>query len=127
VYAAPAPRALPALPLLQVNSLAAAAGTGEELASGRCVVDLNSTWAAADGSVEAGGSQLEADLVVWTGGFSPVTKAARQGFPFPTNQRGALETVGQTAPQAAHLPPARRAPCARPASTCSWHCTGRPG
>ncbi len=84
---------------LQVNSLAAVPGAEEQPASGRCVLDLSVPGAAGDGGAEAsssgsgGSSQLAADLVVWTAGFSPVTKAARQGFPFPASPRGSLETV----------------------------------
>ncbi len=37
--------------------------------------------------------RLAADLVVWTAGSSPATKAARQGFPFPTTARGSIKTV----------------------------------
>ncbi|EFJ41470.1 hypothetical protein VOLCADRAFT_107672 [Volvox carteri f. nagariensis] len=36
--------------------------------------------------------RLAADVVIWTAGSSPATREARQGFPFPTNARGAIET-----------------------------------
>ncbi len=40
-------------------------------------------------------SELAADLVVWTAGSAPATgsREARQGFPFPTDDRGAVLTV----------------------------------
>ncbi|KAG2494467.1 hypothetical protein HYH03_007519 [Edaphochlamys debaryana] len=41
---------------------------------------------------EAEESLLPADLVVWTAGSSPATKEARRGFPFPTDDRGAVLT-----------------------------------
>ncbi|GIL55110.1 hypothetical protein Vafri_10725 [Volvox africanus] len=49
--------------------------------------------AAADENTDARGpQQLTADLVIWTAGNSPATREAREGFPFPTNARGAIET-----------------------------------
>lgn len=50
---------------------------------------------AADGRDYGNGSgtRVESDLVVWTAGSAPVTKAARQGFPFPATEKGAIRTV----------------------------------
>jgi NADH:ubiquinone reductase (non-electrogenic) len=50
-----------------------------------------------DGPSTSGSSsshtRVNADLVLWTAGSSPVTKEARSGFPFPTTSRGSLQTV----------------------------------
>ncbi|KAL6761833.1 putative type II NADH dehydrogenase [Haematococcus lacustris] len=35
---------------------------------------------------------ISADLVIWTAGSSPATKSARQGFPFPADARGSVQT-----------------------------------
>lgn len=42
---------------------------------------------------------MAADLVLWTAGCAPSTvdlqaPAERKGFPFPTNERGSVMTVG---------------------------------
>lgn len=59
----------------------------------------DATSAAADSSSQeaseqpAGRRQVAADLVLWTAGMAPATKAARKGFPFPTNNKGSVMTV----------------------------------
>ncbi|GIL82756.1 hypothetical protein Vretimale_8316 [Volvox reticuliferus] len=59
-----------------------------------CTVSYSSVTAAAAGENTGaqGPQQLNADLVIWTAGSSPATRQAREGFPFPVNARGALET-----------------------------------
>ena len=43
-------------------------------------------------------TSVDAELVIWTAGSSPVTRASasggRKGLPFPTNARGSIQTVG---------------------------------
>ncbi|GFH26384.1 uncharacterized protein HaLaN_24527, partial [Haematococcus lacustris] len=47
---------------------------------------------------------ISADLVIWTAGSSPATKSARQGFPFPADARGSVQTVdGQQLAQTAAI------------------------
>jgi hypothetical protein len=48
-----------------------------------------------DGGFSWGPTSRAADLVMWTAGSAPATKAlpGRAGFPFPTDQRGSVLTV----------------------------------
>ncbi|KAG2435818.1 hypothetical protein HXX76_007013 [Chlamydomonas incerta] len=73
-----------------------AAGTSAAALPTACVVSYS---LAADAPPAAAGAaagavvrNVGADLVVWTAGTSPATREARAGFPFPVNQRGAIET-----------------------------------
>ncbi|MEW5307792.1 MAG: hypothetical protein WDW36_010168 [Sanguina aurantia] len=57
--------------------------SAEPSASTACDVELES---------DDGVSVLPAELVLWTAGASPATKAQREGFPFPITERGAVVT-----------------------------------
>lgn len=59
--------------------------SAEPSASTACTVELET---------DDGVSVLPAELVLWTAGASPATKAQRNGFPFPITERGAVVTVG---------------------------------
>ncbi|GLC41561.1 hypothetical protein PLESTB_000701900 [Pleodorina starrii] len=103
----------------RVQALEAPAADGPSLTAlpTACTVvytpaDVSSASAASSSSGAEGGAppapeqqqqRLAADLVVWTAGNSPATREARQGFPFPTNARGAIETEPSLRVQGSHV------------------------
>ncbi|MEW5319351.1 MAG: hypothetical protein WDW38_010509 [Sanguina aurantia] len=74
---------LPLAPRSPEGGSSSSSSSAEPSASTACDVELES---------DDGVSVLPAELVLWTAGASPATKAQREGFPFPITERGAVVT-----------------------------------
>lgn len=91
----PGPSIQPPWPLPPGTRVRALSGPGEGATlPTACTVSISGAAQGGDSSSTTH-SDLAADLVVWTAGSAPATgsREARQGFPFPVDDRGAVLTV----------------------------------